>query len=322
METPRRKRVVCSLRVKALVSGLTAATTLLFGCSGQGAVATGSFGATQGLRSKGLAVNPYLRDIIVPSEHHFYHIELGKDKHGKVHHGVDSANFTWEVVWGKPGKDAEADCPSTWKVIGGGTNDSDVSFIGIGHYNSDKTGWIAPATASASAESEAFASCVAPTTFSDYFEWVEQPGNGGATVGCGSYDLVTGYGSASQGGHVGVEYPVYGQGSGKNVWIVDGGSSGSVTAHASCVRSSEAVIVHNKWGTGSSISACPEGGSLPYIIIGGSMGNGDYPGSPLYNYPTGTGPGNNNEWHAFNANWPSSTTPVLAHALCAPVTSN
>ncbi len=300
---------------RASVALVAVGSILLSACAGQGSPGNGmaGLGTSGGYAKVGLAQNPYLRDIIVPNVSRFYHI--GK----KVHKGVNSSNFTWVVTWGTLDADAEADCPSGWKVIGGGTNDSNVTFIGIGHYNTTQTGWIAPATGSG--ESEAFASCVAPTTFSDYFEWVKVSDTNGATVTCDSgYDLVTGYGSTKT-GHVGVEYPVYGSGAGKNEWVVDGGSSGTVTAHASCVRDSEAVIVQNAWGTGSAVSACPENGSLPYIIIGGSMGNGDYPGSPLYNYPTSTGSGGSNVWHAFNANWPNSTTPVLAHALCAPVTS-
>lgn len=301
---------------RASVALVAVGSILLSACAGQGPLGTGPLAgiASNGAYSKvGLAQNPYLQDIIGPNEHRFFHIGA------KVHKGVNSSNFTWVVKWGKVNADAEADCPSGWMVIGGGTNDSNVTFIGIGHHNSAKTGWIAPATGSG--ESEAFASCVAPQTYTDYFEWVNNSGNGGATVTCDSgYDLVMGYGSTTN-GHVGVEYPVYGEGSGKNEWVVDGESTGNVTAHASCVRDSEAVIFVNEWGTGSAVSACPENGSLPYIIIGGSMGNGDYPGPPLYEYPTSTGSGGNNVWHTFNYNYPNSTTPVLDHALCAPVTS-
>jgi hypothetical protein len=301
------------------MSVAVAIAILASACSGQGGIGNSSMGSVPGVSSIGLATNPYMQDFIGPNIHRYFHLVLGKDKNGRAHRDVNSSNFTWVAVFGDTDANAEADCPSTWKVIGGGTNTSNVTFVGIGHYNSDKTGWIAPATSGG--KSEAFASCVAPTTYSDYFEWVATSGSGGATVTCDSgYDLVMGYGSTAT-GHVGVEYPVYGSGAGKNEFVLDGSSSGTVTAHASCVRDSEAVIVHDVWGDGSSIAACPETGSLPYIIIGGSMGNGDYPGPPLEEYPTGTGSGNNNEWHTFNFNWPNSTTPVLAHAVCAPVTS-
>jgi hypothetical protein len=162
---------------------------------------------------------------------------------------------------------------------------------------------------------------VAPTTYTDYIEWKDNSGDGGSTVACDSgYDLMMGYGS-TDGGHVGVEYPVYGSGSGKNEFVIDGSSSGTVTAHISCIRDSEDIVVKDAWGTGSSVVGCPESGTEPYIVVAGSMGNGDYPGPPLYEYPTGTGSTGANIWHAFNYNYPDSMTPVLAHAVCAPVTS-
>lgn len=190
----------------------------------------------------------------------------------RIHPLASSSDFQWVATWSKPGKQAEADCPTNWVLIAGGTNNTDGGGGGIGTPNSARTGWITSNDGSNTVE--AFASCADPSLAS-YFKWVDASGTLPVKAQCPSgWEVIMGYGNTHG------SYPDFSA----REWV--GIITGS-QAHASCVDldvgDPYGYSISQVWGVTNSFASCNDTGppnGTQWTLLGGSDGDSQYWGPP------------------------------------------
>jgi len=217
---------------------------------------------------------------------------------------ITSHDFKRVVAWGQEGKLALAACPQGYNVVAGGSSSSDGSSVATGYASSGHNGWIVKPHSGASAES--FATCVSHTLFREDFRWrTALPVSNVAGAQCRvGYTLLTGYA-------VGTATDSWFDPSANTFWVV-----GGATAYASCVRSSAGVAIKHAWNKSQKPKAVYAGCGAGYAVIGGSMGDSQWPGPPIQQHPgdsSGPGVGGYDGWWTF-----SNAANELTWAACAP----
>jgi hypothetical protein len=213
-----------------------------------------------------------------------------------------ASDFTRVVAWGAKGKPAVAQCPQGDEVIAGGSSSSDGSSVGTGSPSSGRKAWVVQPDSSASAE--AFATCVTHEVARANFQWRSaSPTNGLADAQCRSDDqIVTGYGSGT------VSDSWY-DASTNSYWVSGGGE-----AVASCVRRTAGVIIKHAWNQSQKPKAVYAGCGSGYTVIGGSMGDSQWPGPPIQQHP---GDGSKPSQHGYDGWWTfSNALNELTWAAC------
>jgi hypothetical protein len=218
--------------------------------------------------------------------------------------GVKSSDFAHVAAWGSKGKLAVAQCPQGYSVVAGGTSSSDGSGVGTGYAGTGRTSWIVKPDSSASAE--AFATCTSHTIARTDFRWrTVGPTSGVAAAQCRSgYVLITGYGVGS----VAASW----FNSNTNTYWVTGGA----TAYASCARSDAGIVIRHAWNKSQKPKNVYAGCGDGYSVIGGSMGDSQWPGPPIQQHPgVSTNPGTPgyDGWWTF-----SDAANELTWAACVP----
>ncbi len=195
-----------------------------------------------------------------------------------------------------------AQCPQGDKVIAGGSSSSDGSSVGTGYTDSHRNSWIVKPHANASAE--AFATCITRKAPGSSFEWrVSLPVSGLAGARCRSgYGLITGYA-------VGATASSWFDGGTNTFWV-----SGGATAYASCARDDDGIVIEHAWNKSQTPKTVYAGCGHGYTVIGGSMGDSQWPGPPIQEHPgAASGPG----VHGYNGWWAfSNAQNELTWAAC------
>jgi hypothetical protein len=216
---------------------------------------------------------------------------------------VNSSEFKRIAAWGSKGRIAVAQCPQGYKVVAGGSSSSDGSFVGTGYANSKYDSWFVKPDSNASAE--AFASCLPRLTARKYFQWRSAgsiSGVAGAQCRAG-YTLVTGFGFGTISGS-------WFNSSTNTYWVSGGGIS-----YASCARVSAGVLIKHAWNKSQKPKSVYAGCGSGYSVIGGSMGDNQWPGPPTQEHPgVATGGG-----HGYDGWWTfSKAMNELTWAACVP----
>jgi hypothetical protein len=219
---------------------------------------------------------------------------------------VSAADFRWVSSWGAAGGTAIAQCPQSFKLIGGGSSSSDGSFVGAGHPVLGRTAWAVKA-GSSTAKALAQASCVSNTVAAAAFRWVSGAAvNDLAAAKCPANALlVTGYASTGS-------TPIKGAwvNASTNTFFVEGGT----TAHAMCALSGIGVWVHRAWNQSQKPMMVFAGCGSGNTVIGGTMGDNAWPGPPSQEHTgTASNPGtpSTNGWWVF-----SSADNAMSWATC------
>lgn len=218
---------------------------------------------------------------------------------------LTSTDFKRVVAWGAKGKIAVAQCPQGYRVVAGGSSSSDGSFVGTGYANSNFNSWYVKPDSNASAE--AFASCLSKKLARSNFHWRSAgsiSGVAGAQCRAG-YTLVTGFGL---GNDVTNEW----FNATTNTYWVTGGA----TAYASCAKNSAGIAIKHAWNKSQKPKSVYAGCGSGYSVIGGSMGDTQWPGPPIQEHPgVASGPGKigYDGWWTF-----SNALNELTWAACVP----
>ena len=217
---------------------------------------------------------------------------------------VTSVDFKRIVAWGSAGAPAVAQCPAGYKIVAGGSSSSNGSFVGTGYASTTLDAWIVKPASNASAES--FATCVAHDVAHTDFKWESGgPTSNVAAARCPSgYLLVTGYG-------VGSVKTSWFNSDTNSYWVTGGG-----TAYASCVRSDAGVVIKHAWNESQNPKDVYAGCGSGYTVIGGSMGDTQWPGPPVQQHPgVESSPG----MHGYDGWWTfSNASNELTWAACVP----
>ena len=217
---------------------------------------------------------------------------------------LNSSEFKRIAAWGSKGKIAVAQCPQGYKVVAGGSSSSDGSFVGTGYASSKFDSWYVKPDSSASAE--AFASCLPRAIARHYFQWLSIgsiSGVAGAQCRAG-YTLVTGFGFGSISGS-------WFNASTNTYWVSGGGIS-----YASCARVAAGVIIKRAWNKSQKPKSVYAGCGSGYSVIGGAMGDTQWPGPPTQEHPgvaSGGGKSGYDGWWTF-----SKAMNELTWAACVP----
>lgn len=217
---------------------------------------------------------------------------------------VTSSAFTWVRTWGPVGEKAVAQCPSGYKVVGGGDSSGDGANIGPGAADVSAQAWVAPISGP-KAQSLAQASCLSDSVATGSFYWANgAESNGLASASCNpGFTLISGYGSKTTNGGVNTSWV-----NGNSYWV-----SGGADAYAGCLAAT-GVTLSPKWGSGPGyvFSGCGTG-----FDIGGAVGNQTYPGPPLQNHVGGSASPSTTGTQGWWADSGSHTS-VVVWAACVP----
>lgn len=229
-------------------------------------------------------------------------IPAGPNAHRQT---VTAADFKRVVAWGSKGQLAIASCPQNYKVIAGGTSSNDGSFVGTGYANSKYTAWIVKPQAGASAE--AFATCVEKGPIGLYFKWHDStPVSDIADAQCpADENIVTGFGT-------GTVTNSWFDPSTNSYWVIGGG-----IAYAMCANSGVGIVVRHAWNKSQKPKTVYAGCGKGYEVVGGAMGDNQWPGPPIQQHPgIASGPGKNgyDGWWTF-----SNANNELTWAACVPM---
>ncbi len=215
---------------------------------------------------------------------------------------VTNSDFKRVVSWGAKGVAAVAQCPSGYRIVAGGSSSSDGSSVGTGHADLYRNSWIVKPDSSASAL--AFATCAATKIARQVFRWRSaDPISGLAAAQCRQhFTLITGYG-------IGTVKASWFNASTNTYWVAGGG-----TAYASCARSDAGIVIRHAWNQSQKPKVVFAGCGDGYAVIGGSMGDSQWPGPPVQQHPgLGSGPGT----HGYAGWWTfSNALNQLTWAAC------
>ncbi|HZV77092.1 MAG TPA: hypothetical protein VFF63_04970 [Candidatus Babeliales bacterium] len=183
------------------------------------------------------------------------------------------SDFKEQAVWGSKGQPAIAQCPRDYKVIAGGSSSNNGTSVGTGYASSNLGSWIVTPNEGASAE--AFASCIKKKPNGLRFAWRSGFANNGvAGASCpAGYTLVSGYGQGT------VKASWFDPNT-DTYWVTGGG-----TAYASCVRNNAGIVIRHAWNNSQNPKAVYAGCGSGYSVIGGAMGDNQWPGPPIQQHP-------------------------------------